>query len=122
MPKVSETFGGAYLKAELNGQPHAYTVDGYNIEKIYGEEKFVLYFVGEKRGLPLSATCARDIAKVLGDEMVDWSGGKIELYTEQKPILDRDTQAEKIITMFRARAPAKLPPSSRASPDDGIPF
>jgi hypothetical protein len=140
MPKVSETFGGAYLKGEhLNGRPRVVTISGYDIETIYGEEKYVLYFDSEKRGLPLSATCARDIAKVLGDDMDDWGGHAIELYPEERTIIDRDTQAEKRITMIRARAPSSgapaitLAPPPRPAPksatterrsdlDDDIPF
>ena len=139
MPKVSESFGGAYLKAEhLNGKPRVVTISGYAIETVYGEEKYVLYFVDEKRGLALSPTCARDIAKVLGDEMEDWDGRSIELYPEPRTITDRDTQAEKQITMIRARAPASPPATSLATPpkpspkpaatakrpdlDDDIPF
>jgi hypothetical protein len=136
MPKVSETFGGAYLKADhLNGQPRVVTIDGYNIERIFGDEKFVAYFVDEKRGLALSAACARDIAQVLGDEMEEWAGRSVELYSEQRTITDRDTQTDKLITMIRARAPSSGSPTTTLAPppttatakrrpgfDDDIPF
>jgi hypothetical protein len=123
MPKVSEIFGGAHLKAEhLNGAPRVYAVNGYDTEMIYGEEKYVLYFADEKRGLPLSATCARDIAQFLGDDMGAWSGHGIELYPEQRTITDRETQVEKSIKMIRARAPSsKLTPPPNDL-DDDIPF
>src|SRR4029453_15764336 len=117
MSKVSEVFGGAYLKADhLNGQPRAVTIDGINTETIYGEEAFVLYLADEKRGLRLSATCARDIAQLLGDDMDAWSGHSIELYPEQRTITDRETQIEKSITMIRARAPSTSPATTLASP------
>ena len=46
--KVSEIFGGAYLKAEhLNGAPRVVTTDGISVETVYGEEAHVLYFTGE---------------------------------------------------------------------------
>jgi hypothetical protein len=128
MPKVSEIFGGAHLKAEhLNGRPRVYGINGYGTEMIYGEEKYVLYLADEKRGLPLSATCARDIAQFLGDDMEKWSGHSIELYPEQRTITDRETQVEKQITMIRARAPAgtaaKLPKRAPPPADgDSIPF
>jgi hypothetical protein len=114
MPRVSEIFGGAYLKADhLNGQPRVVMIDGYDTETIYGKEEYVAYLADEKRGLRLSQTLAHDIAGALGlDEMKDWSGHRVELYPEQRTITDRETQAEKQITMIRARKPggsAKLP-------------
>jgi hypothetical protein len=115
MPKVSEVFGGAYLKAEqyLNGKPRVITIDGYNIETIFGKEEYVLYLVGEKKGMRLTMTCANDIAEILGDDMEKWSGQSIELYPEQKTRIDKETQIETPYTMFRARAPSgsatKLP-------------
>jgi hypothetical protein len=111
--KVSEIFGGTYLKAEhLNGAPRVVTIDGVSVETVYGEEAYVLYFTGEKRGLRLSATCARDIAQLLGDDMEAWSGHSIELYPEERTITDRDTQSEKQITMIRARAPSSGAPAN----------
>jgi hypothetical protein len=135
MPKVSDIFGGTYLKAEQWGPPRAVKIDGYNTETIYGDEAYVLYLASEKRGLRLSPTCARDIASFLGDEMQAWSGGEIELYTKQQTITDRDTKEEKLVTMFRARsphggalvapAPSGAPPRSasrRPDPSDDIPY
>ena len=134
MPKVSEIFGGSYLKAEhLNGQSRVVTINGWNTEIIYGDEAYVVYLAEEKRALKLSATCARDIAMALKiDDMEDWPGGKVELYPYEQKITDRDTQTEKQITMIRARAPSgsasrAIKPSGgtpprRDDPDDEIPF
>ena len=130
MPRVSDIFGGAYLKAEQWGLGRDVKIDGYNVEKIYGEEAYVVYLVGEKRGFKLSQTCANDIAAVLGDEMASWPGGEIELYTERRTITDRETKEEKLVTMFRARAPrgnvGKLAPPGtpppQSDPDDVDPL
>ena len=86
MPKVTEIFGGSYLKVDhLNGQPRVVTINGWNTEIVYGEEAYVVYFAEEKRALKLSATCARDIATALKiDDMEDWAGSKIELYPSEK--------------------------------------
>jgi hypothetical protein len=109
MPKVSDTFGGAYWKGEaFANQPRVFEIDGISTETVYGEECFVLYFRGEKRGLKLSATCARDIAGLYGDEMDHWSGRFVELYGEKRTITDRDSGSEKQVTMTRARAPAEI--------------
>ena len=133
MPKVSEIFGGSYLKADhLNGQPRVVTITGWNKETVYGDEAYVVRFAEEKRALKLSATCARDIATALIDDMENWVGGKIELYPSEQKITDRDTQTEKQVTMIRARAPSgsaskALGPSGSSSPlrndsDDEIRF
>jgi hypothetical protein len=132
MPKVSETFGGAYLKAKhLNGQPRVVTIESINEERVYGEDIFVVYFVGERRGLKLSKTCAQDIAKVCGDEMEDWPGRVVEIYSVELTIVDRDTRDEKAIVMIRARAPSSgaattlAPPPKKPAPppfDDDIPY
>src|SRR5215475_9736947 len=107
MPKVSEIFGGSYLKADhLNGQSRVVTITAWNKEIVYGDEAHVLHFAEETRALKLSATSARDIAAALKmDDMENWIGEKIELYTSEQKITDRDTQNEKQITMIRARAP-----------------
>ena len=123
MPKVSQTFGGAYLKAEhLSGRPRVVTVNGYDTETVYGEERYVLYFAGEKRGLLLSPTCANDIAAALGlDEMEEWNGHSVELYPEKRTIPDRDTQTEKLINMIRARAPSSGSPATTLAPPKPAP-
>ena len=134
MPKISEIFGGSYLKADhLNGQPRVVTINAWNKEIVYGDEAYVVYLAEEKRALKLSATCARDIATALKiDDMENWVGGKIELYPYDQKITDRDTQTEKQITMIRARAPSGSaskalgpsgsPPPRRDDPDDEIAF
>ena len=134
MPKVSEIFGGSYLKADhLNGRPRVVTINGWNTETVYGEQAYVVYLAEEKRALRLSATCARDIATALKtDDMEDWPGGKIELFPSEQKITDRNTQTEKLVTMIRARAPSGsgskvLGPSGstpprRDDPDDEIQF
>src|SRR5262249_46776552 len=81
MPKVSEIFGGSYLKADhLNGQSRVVTITAWNKEIVYGDEAHVLHFAEETRALKLSATSARDIAAALKmDDMENWIGEKIEL-------------------------------------------
>jgi len=108
MPRVSEIFGGSYLKVDhLNGEPRVLTVKSWGTEIAFGEEAYVIYFVEEARALKLSPTCARDVAAALrSDEMDKWVGGQIELYPCEQKITDRSTQNEKLVNMIRARAPA----------------
>ena len=55
-------------------------IEGWEQEEAYGEQQYVVYMEGEKRGLRLGTTNANDIAKVCGDDMTNWAGHKIELY------------------------------------------
>ena len=127
MPRVSDVFGGPYLKAEnYRDKPRVLNISGYDIETVYGKEEFILYFADEKRGIKLSQTCANDIAEMLGDDMEGWSGHAMEFYAEDRTKRDTDER----FTMWRARAPAgsaaKLPtpkpPQSSPPFDDDIPF
>ena len=81
MPKVSEIFGGSYLRADhLNGQPRVVTINGWTTEIVYGDEAYILHLAEDKRTLKLSPTCARDIATALKiDDIENWVGRKIEL-------------------------------------------
>ena len=107
MPKVSEIFGGSYLRADhLNGRPRVVTINGWAIETAFGEKVYVLYLDEEEHALKLSPTCARDIATALQiDDLENWVGRRIELCPCETKIFDRATRTEKQITMIRARAP-----------------
>ena len=48
--------------------------------------------------LRLSPTCARDIAKVYGDEMENWGGHEIELYPVKTKITDKETKEKRLST------------------------
>jgi hypothetical protein len=130
MPKISEIFSSRHLKVEhLNNKPRIATIEGWEQEESYGEQKYVLYLEGERRALRLNWTLARDIAKLCGDDMANWAGHEIELYPTQMDITDKDTKEKKTIDVIRARASA-APSSSKAvksiaprdDMDDKIPF
>jgi hypothetical protein len=121
MPKVSDIFGGPYLKAEhYRGKPQIWEITGFDIETVYGKDEHIIFLAGETKGIKLSATCATDIADVLGDDMERWPGNKMEFRAEDLTIKDRETQAEKKICMWRSRAPSG--PANPKDPSDDIPF
>jgi hypothetical protein len=52
MPKVSDVFGGAYLKAEhYRDKPRVLTIAGVSVEMVYGEVPTSSIFTNEKRGI-----------------------------------------------------------------------
>ena len=135
MPKISEIFSARFLKVEhLNGKSRSVIIESWEQEEAYGEQQYVIYFEGERRGCGLNGTNGGDIAKLYGDDLKDWAGHQIELYPAQMEITDKETKAKKTIDIIRARAPASAPtPSSPKSAksisaptksdiDDDIPF
>ncbi len=136
MPKVSDFFPPDKLKAtELTG---ATTViirsgliekDGYNgaVDRVLEVE-----MNGQIRDMRVSATLARDIVAVLGDdESLNWIDKPISIYPSKITINDRDSGQEKTVDMIRAaaapdgtvvsEAPAR-PAARRNDMNDDIPF
>jgi hypothetical protein len=139
MPKVSDFFPPDKLKAtELTGSTTVIIrsclveKDGYN-----GATDRVLDIEmnGQMRDMRVSATLARDIVAVLGDdESLNWINKPISIYPSKITINDRDTGQEKTVDMIRAaaapegtvvtgEAPRRPAASTRRSDmDDDIPF
>jgi len=80
--RVSDAFPSQYLKsADLQGRTVTVTIDRYTIEDVGDDRKPILYFVGKDKGLVLNKTNANEIAFTCGDDMDDWIGQKIELFS-----------------------------------------
>jgi len=80
--RVSDAFPSQYLKAgDLQGRTVTVTIDRYTIEDVGDDRKPVLYFVGKEKGLVLNKTNANEIAFTYGDDMDDWIGQKIEMFS-----------------------------------------
>jgi len=139
MPKVSDFFPPDKLKAtELTGsttiiiRSGLIEKDGYNgaVDRVLEIE-----MNGQIRDMRVSATLARDIVAILGDdESLNWINKPVSIYPSKITITDRDTNAEKVVDMIRAgaapegtvisEAPARAParPATRRDMDDDIPF
>ena len=80
--RVSEAYPSNYLKAaDLQGRQVNVTIERYDMEDIGDGHKPVLYFQGKEKGLVLNKTNANEIAFVYGDDMDEWIGKKIELFS-----------------------------------------
>jgi hypothetical protein len=85
--KTSDAFPSNYLKAADIGDQHwRVTIDDIRQEELQSQDgrkqtKPVLYFRRIKKGLVLNITNSRTIEHVYGDEMDDWIGKEITLYT-----------------------------------------
>jgi hypothetical protein len=117
MPKVSNFFRSVFFRpADLNGAPSIVVTFGAPYETThFGKDVFAIPLVGLDTPLRLTGPLARDIVKILGvDEIYDFEGGTVELYTESIKVNDEKTGEPKEETQFRPRvAPGHkvLPPS-----------
>lgn len=85
MARLSEVYGGNYLKAEDikdRGDVNV-VIDNVTIADLGdGKKKAVLHFKGKDKVLALNVTNANMLEELFGtDEMDDWIGNKICLYT-----------------------------------------
>ena len=83
--KVSDVYGGQYLKAAMIGEDRFRMEIKRVAEELVGQEedrKLVVYFVGTDKGLVLNATNANTLAAAYGDDTNNWAGKVLTLFTE----------------------------------------
>lgn len=132
--RVSDAFPSQYLKsADLQGRTVKVTIDRYTIEDVGDDRKPVIYFVGKEKGLVLNKTNASEIAFAHGDDMDDWGGKEIELFSMMVSFQGKNMpglRVRAIRSSNSAPAPARhvdapLPAHVTQGPpilDDEIPF
>jgi hypothetical protein len=113
MPRVSEEYGGSFLKAaDLQGRTVPCVIDRVTKEEFRdGELKWVVSFKGKDKRLVLNKTNADLIALQHGDEMDQWAGRTIKLYPTKTQMAGQ--------TMDCIRVKDEAP---EAAGDDEIPF
>lgn len=82
MTNIDKAFPSNYLKAaDVEDEPRSLKIQRveFNV-KIGDDEKPVLYFSGEKKGLVLNKTNSNIISKLYGKETEDWIGKEVILY------------------------------------------
>jgi hypothetical protein len=136
--KISEQFPSKYLKhGDLGGKPKKVTISevlpitmGLPGEQ---EQKVVVFFEEEKRGLPLNKTNAGVLADTLGDDTDLWPGQEVVLYPDKASYMGK---VHDVIRIRIPRAPSgTAEPSTATSPpvaggggsaatavDDDLPF
>jgi hypothetical protein len=111
--RVSDAFPSEYLKAsdlhDKRGNPVnvVVVIDRIEMKDVGDDHKPVVYFQGKDRGLVLNKTNANNIAVMHGEDMDDWIGKEIQLFSTTT-----DFQG-KTVPCIRVR-PAR--PSDRAKP------
>ena len=128
---INDAFPSKYLKAgdlpEEGSQ--AFTIEAVRMEEIgrEKEEKPVIYFKGEDKGLVCNKTNARTIAKSIGSEdMDDWIGKTINLWRAEVEF--QGEMVEAIRVKIKSTKPHKSVPMSQPksiepeTDENGIPY
>ena len=119
MTTVTEAFPSNYLKAaDLNNNTVKVKIDRVVFEEIgqNKDKKPVMYFDKVKKGLVLNKTNALGIAATHGDQMEDWRGKEIELFSQMVPFQGQNVPSIRC----RAVAEAATSPLAAADPNDPI--
>jgi len=108
--RISEAFPSQYLKAaDLQKRTIRVVIDRVTTEDIGSDNKPVLYFQGEEKGLVLNKTNSNNIAYLFGDETDDWTGRDIELFPTIVDFQGRPVEA------IRVRPVSNGPPTRKAT-------
>jgi len=121
--KVSEAFPSKYLKsADIGDRQVMVTMKHVQLEKVGDDDhKPVLYFRQGSKGLVLNKTNSKTIDAAYGDEMDDWGGKEIILFSMM--VQFRDELVESIRVKVPKAAPAPKPaPQTQDEIDDEIPW
>jgi hypothetical protein len=114
MAKLSEIYGGNYMKAEDikdRGDLNA-TIEKVSIVAMDdGKKKAVLHFKGSDKTLPLNVTNANMVEELLGsNDTDDWEGQRVCLYTCKVDFQGKRVLAIRIKAARKAAKPAPPPP------------
>ncbi len=99
MTTVDEAFPSNWLKAaDLNNRTVKVTIDKVIFEEIgqNRDKKPVVLFEKVKKGMVLNKTNAKRIGKMHGEQMDNWSGKEIELYSELVPFQGEDVPSIRV--------------------------
>lgn len=82
---LSTMYPSKYLKAEDCPRPRTFTIESVVMELVgqTKDNKPIVYFSGEDKGLVLNKTCATQVAEVAQNDDTDfWVGVVVELYVD----------------------------------------
>jgi hypothetical protein len=111
--KLNDAFPSRWLKSEdCEDGDLILTIKSAAIEPVKGtngdEDKLILRFAEEDKGLILNKTNAKSISKIHGDDTDDWVGKKVALYSTEVEFGGE--------TMLGIRVRLKAPKAGVASP------
>lgn len=134
MPSMNDLFPSNYLKAaDFAEEDATWTIKALREEKIGqgrdADNKWILFFKEEKKGLVLNKTNANVLAKLFGDDTDDWVGQQVTLFATEVQFKDEMVEAIRIRSKPPKRPVAKAKPApvaveaeDEADDDSDIPF
>ena len=134
MPKVSDMIQSKFLRKEDFDEDRIMTIRGVKLEDMPGDDgqqKWVLYFREEAKGMALNVTTIRVLEKAFGDDSDQWVGKKVKVYVDPNVSFGgRVVGGLRLMPPKNTaqRAPAPPPPEERPPVtsedqfDDDIPF
>lgn len=129
MPKVSDMIVSKFLRKEDFDEDRVMTIRGVKLEDMPGDDgqqKWVLYFREEAKGMALNVTTIRVLEKAFGDDSDQWMGKKVKVYVDPNVSF-----GGRVVGGLRLMPPktAKPAPAPEVAPvtkddqfDDDIPF
>lgn len=85
MPKVSEMIVSKFLRKEDFDEDRVMTIKGVKLEDMpgdSGDQKWVLYFREEAKGMALNVTSIRVLEQAYGDDTDHWIGNRVMVYVD----------------------------------------
>lgn len=133
MPKVSDMIVSKFLRKEDFDEDRVMTIRGVKLEDMPGDDgqqKWVLYFREEAKGMALNVTTIRVLEKAFGDDSDMWVGKKVKVYVDPNVSFGgRVVGGLRLMPPKNAARPAPPPPPEERAPvttedqfDDDIPF
>lgn len=126
MPRVSEMIVSKFLKKDDFDDDRICTIKSVKLEDMpgdAGEQKWVLYFREEQKGLVMNMTTIRVLEQAFGDDTDHWTGNRVMVYVDPSVSF-----AGRIVGGLRIRTPKKgvqqptPPPPKDDEFDKEIPF
>lgn len=85
MAKVSEMIQSKFLRKEDFDEDRVLTIKGVKLEDMPGDDgqqKWVLYFREEPKGMALNITTIRVLEQAYGGDSDQWIGNKVKVYVD----------------------------------------
>lgn len=114
MPKVSEMIVSKFLKKEDFEEDRVLTIKGVKLEDMpgdQGQQKWVLYFREEPKGLAMSVTTIRVLEQAFGSDSDQWIGNRVKVYVDPSVSF-----GGKVVGGLRIRTPKAGPKAAAPAP------
>lgn len=118
MPRVSEMIVSKFLRKEDFDEDRVMTIKGVKLEDMPGDDgqqKWVLYFREEAKGMALNVTTIRVLEKAFGDDSDAWVGKRVMVYVDPNVSF-----GGRVVGGLRLRPPSRQNPPQQGAPQQPI--